>query len=147
MRPIPAWLLLAALPLVQPLGAEDHKLTADERIELIRGLTAESATAKTFLPRSKKPLDVDSQGSFDKALWNEIGKANGPAARAGDLVKITKVTLEDKRILLEINGGMRAGPKWYERIEVGTGSRTSPIGSGSSSSAAPSGTSLALVFP
>jgi len=38
-------------------------------------------------------------------LWNEIGKENGPAARAGDLVKITKVTLEDKRILLEINGG------------------------------------------
>lgn len=146
MRSIPAWLLLAALPLAQPLGAEDRKLTAEERIELIRGLTAESATAKTFLPRSKKPLDVDSQGSFDKALWNEIGKANGPAARAGDRVTITKVTLEDKRILLEINGGMRGGRKWYERIEVGTGNRTSPIGSGSYSPA-PNGTNLALVFP
>ena len=64
---------------------------------------------------------MESQGSFDKALWNDIGKANGPAARAGDLVQITKVTIDDKRILLEINGGTRGGPKWYERIEIGHG--------------------------
>jgi hypothetical protein len=144
MRSIPAWLLLAALPMAQRVGAEDRKLTAEDRIEVIRGLTAESATAKTFLPRSKKPLDVDSKGGFDKAAWNEIGKENGPAARAGDLVKITKVTIEDKRILLEINGGMSGGHKWYERIEVGGGNR--PIGS-PSASVGPGGTNLALVFP
>jgi hypothetical protein len=146
MRWLPAWLLVAALPASLPLGAEDRKLTSEERIELIRGLTAEYATAKAFLPRSKKPLALESKGSFDKARWGEIGKENGPAARAGDVVQITKTTIEDKRILLEINGGFRGGRKWYQRIQVTTGASNTPISSGSNS-AAPGGTDLALVFP
>jgi hypothetical protein len=146
MRRSPAWPLLTALLLSPLVGAEERKLTSEERIELIRGLTAEYATAKTFLPRSKKPLVLESKGSFDKALWDQIGKQNGLAASAGVQVRITKVTLEDKQILLEINGGLRSGRKWYERIEVSTGTRTRPVGSGSSA-AATSGTNLALVFP
>ncbi len=142
----PVWLLPMACLVLQPVDAADRKLTSEERIELIRGLTAEQATAKTLLPRSKKPLVVDSKGTFDQAQWEALAKANGPAARAGDVLQITKVNIEDDRIVFEINGGSRSGPKWYERIQVGTGGRTSPVGSGSGS-AAPAGTNLALVFP
>jgi hypothetical protein len=145
MRWSPAWPLLTALLLSPLAGAEERKLTSDERIELIRGLTAEYATAKTSLPRSKKPLVLESKGSFDKTLWDQIGKQNGSAASAGIQVRITKVTIEDEQILLEINGGLKSGHKWYDGIEVGTSSRTSPVSSGSG--AATNGTSLALVFP
>jgi hypothetical protein len=135
-----------ALAGIQFLGAADRKLTEEERIELIRGLTAEFATVKTPLPRSKKPLVFRSTGDFDKALWASVGKESGPAGRVGDAIQITKVTFEDDRLVFELNGGYRGGPKWYERIEIGTGSRTTPIGSGSQNMA-PAGTSLALVFP
>lgn len=138
--------LVAALLGWQPMGAADRKLTPEERIELFRGLTAEFATVKTPLPRSKKPLIFQSAGSFDKGLWERIGKESGPAARVGDAIQITKVTIESDRIVFELNGGFRSGPKWYERIQLGTSTRTVPIGSGTQPMAV-AGTTLALVFP
>ncbi|MBI1895076.1 MAG: hypothetical protein HYZ57_04045 [Acidobacteria bacterium] len=114
-------------------------------MELIRGLTAEYATAKVFLPRSKKPLPIELNGSYDKKAWEEVGRELGPAARTGDLVQVTKVSLDDDRIVFEINGGIKGGRKWYERIEVGMGTRTTPIG-GINNSPAPGGTTVALLF-
>ncbi|MGH9662263.1 MAG: hypothetical protein ACRD96_27180 [Bryobacteraceae bacterium] len=120
-----------------------EKLSSAERIEILRGLMAEFATVKQFLPRSKKPLPFESTGTWDKKKWEEIGKEMGPAARIGDLVQITKVTLEDDKILLEINGGIKGGRRWYERVEVGMGNRTSPIGQGGTPTA---GTNIAILF-
>lgn len=120
------------------------KLTFDERVELVRGLMAEYATVKQFLPRSKKPLPYEASGAYDKKRWEEIGKEFGPAARVGDLVQITKVTLEDEKILLEINGGMKGKKHWYDRVEVGMGGRTSPVST--SDSNAPSGTNIEVLF-
>ena len=125
-------------------GGTDPKLTDEQRIEILRGLTAEYATVKSFLPRSKKALVIDTAGKYDKAQWEAAGKEFGPAARVGDLVQITKVSIEDDKILLEINGGMKSGRKWYERVEVGVGSRTTPVGRNDST--APGGTNMALTF-
>jgi len=139
--------LLAAAWLVWgPASAQDRNLTDEERVELIRGLTAEYATAKAAIPRSKDPLPLNIQGTIDQKRWTAAGTKNGPAAKSGDLVQITKVSLEDKRIVLEINGGISGGRKWYQRIEVGRGQQTVPLASGSQSVAV-AGTALALVFP
>lgn len=124
--------------------AEARKLTDDERIEILRGMGAEYATLKTLLPRSKKPLAIQSDGKFDKQEWEQASKEMGPAGRVGDLIQITKVTIEDDKILLEINGGLKSGRKWYERVEVGMGSRTSPIGGNGNPTL---GSNLAVLFP
>lgn len=126
------------------LSLYGEKLTDDQRIEILRGMSAEYATVKTYLPRSKKPLEFHSTGQYDKAKWQEAGKELGPAARVGDLVQITKVNIEDDKIILEINGGLKGGRKWYQNVEVGVGGSTRPINSGNSS--APGGTTLALLF-
>ncbi len=135
---------LAAAALTLASGAE-RKLTFEERVELTRGLTAEYATVKAPLPRSKKALPFPSSGAYDKKQWEAAGREYGPAARVGDLVQISKVEIESDRLLLEINGGFRGGRKWYERIEVGAGGRTAPISQGGSN--APGGTLIALLFP
>ncbi len=140
MRLVYAWLLVAVAGL-----AADLKLTKQERYELIRGLSAEFATATAPLPRSTKALILTSDGSYDKALWERIGRESGPAARIGDLVQVTKLEIKSDRIEFQLNGGAKGGRRWYERIEVGTGTRTTPIGGGSYR-AAPGGTTLALVF-
>jgi hypothetical protein len=128
------------------LADQDKKLTFEQRVEIVRGLTAEYATVKSFMPRSKKALPFDATtGTFDKKQWEEQGKELGPAARAGDLIQITKVTIEDDKILFEINGGAKGKRKWYQNIEVGTGNRTSPI-SQNSNTTAPGGTLLSLEF-
>ncbi len=141
MRTLAAFALLSLLP-VPRVAAE--KLTVEDKIELTRGLMAEYATVKILLPRSKKPLEFDANGTFDKKKWEEIAKTNGPAARAGDLVQITKIDLDADRIVLEINHGMKGGSKWYQHIEIGMGTTTAPVAQGDSN--APSGTSVAILF-
>ena len=144
MRPLTAaalTLALAALP--APLRSSD-KLTFDERVELVRGLTAEYATPKQFLPRSKKPLEYEASGTYDKKKWEEIAKQMGPAARTGDQVQITKVTLEDDKILLEINGGLKSGRHWYDHVQVGMGQQTGPVSGGEIHPA--TGTNIEVLF-
>lgn len=139
--------LLLSFLLVAGPAMPAGKLTESDRIELLRGLTAEFATAKISLPRSRKPLPFDSKGSYDKAAWAEAGKELGPAARIGDLVQITKVTIDDDRIVLEINNGLKGKRSWKDHIQVGMGGggAMTPLGNGQATSA-PGGTYIAVVF-
>ena len=139
-RCVPLSVVLLSFPL---LGAD--KLTDQQRIELIRGLTAEYATVKAPLPRSKKALEYDSEGTYDKKAWEAAGRELGPAARVGDLVQVTKVDIESEKIILAINGGFNSGkPKWHQRIQIGMGGQSVPLSQGQSN--APGGTSIALLF-
>ena len=91
------WISLFVL--ITNVAVAEDKLGFDDRVEIVRGLTAEYATLKAYLPRSKKPLAFESTGKYDPKEWEEIGKQLGPAARTGDAVQITKVPLEHDKIL------------------------------------------------
>jgi len=127
--------------------ARGDKLSMDERVEIERGLVAEFATAKVILPVSKKPHVIQSTGQYDKGIWERALQDNGPAARLGDQIQITQVQIEDKRIVLEINGGTRTG-HWYDHVQIGMGGggSTSPVPTNQSGQAA-RGSRIALVFP
>ncbi len=133
--------LLIALPLC----ADQKKLTDDQRVEILRGMSAEYAKVAAPLPRSKKPLDFPSDGKFDKQQWADAAKQFGPAGRIGDTVQITKVTIEKDAIILEINGGMRAKGSWKDHVQVGMGGQMNPINNGQNTTA-PSGTTVAVRF-
>ena len=136
-------LVYALLPLLlSPLAAKE-KLTEGERIELIRGLSAEYATVRDFLPRSKKPLEFDADGTWDKSHWASLGQEMGPVARVGELVQITRVILQNDRIVLEINGGQKNGRHWYDHVEVGMGDSTMPINNNTQANI---GTSVVILF-
>ncbi|MGH9667016.1 MAG: hypothetical protein ACRD9L_21535 [Bryobacteraceae bacterium] len=137
--------VLAAFLAISSLHGEVNKLTFQDRVEIVRGMMAEFATAKVLLPRSKKALPFESTGKYDKAKWDGAAREFGPAARVGDQVQITRVTIEDKRIVLEINHGMKGGDHWYKHIEVGMGGSMSPVSTDQSTSA-PSGTTISLEF-
>ena len=130
--------------LVPGLARAADKLTFDDRVELTRGLMAEYATVKVLLPRSRKPLEFDANGTYDKKKWDEVAKVGGPAARAGDMVQITKIDLDEDKIVLEINHGMKGKGHWYDHVQVGMGTTTRPVSQGDST--APNGTSIAILF-
>jgi hypothetical protein len=130
MRPFTRVAMILALTFLPIPVKSANKLTFDERVELVRGLMAEYATVKQFLPRSKKPLEFESTGAYDKKKWEEMGKEMGPAARTGDLVQLTNVGIEDEKIVLEVNGGLKSGKHWYDRVQIGMGQQTSPISNG-----------------
>lgn len=137
--------LAAAAPFsIAPLSADQKKLSEDQRMEIIRGLDAEYATVKITLPRSRKPLDVQTDGTYNITEWVIDLQRLGPAGRVGDLVQVTQVTIESNAILLQINGGMRAKGAWKDHVSVGVGIPT-PINGGNNSTS-PGGTTIALRF-
>jgi hypothetical protein len=143
-RPVIAALVLGSALFLTPQPARADKLSVDEKLEIKRGLDAEFATLRVALPRSKKALVVYSDGKLDEKAWNKQMDENGPAGRVGDEIQITRVTIENSRILFEINGGTRAG-HWYDHVQVGMGGGMSPVNT-QQGRASVNGSHLALVF-
>ena len=52
-----------------PLLRAADKLTFEDRVELMRGLMAEYAKAKVLVPRSKKNLEINSDGTTTRRQW------------------------------------------------------------------------------
>ncbi len=129
-----------------PLVLRADKLSFDERVEITRGLMAEYAKSKVTLPRAKKPLVFQSDGQYNKEAWQKDLLEFGPAARVGDEVQITHVLIEEKKIVLEINGGLKSGRHWYDHVQVGMGNSVGPVNRGQNEHPA-AGSNLALVFP
>ena len=140
MRVLAAFLALASFTY-----GDSKKLTLDQKVELLRGLTSEYATVKFPLPRSRKPLEFNSDGTFDKDRWAAVAREMGPAGRIGDLVQITHVSIEKEFILFEINHGMKNQSSWKDHVQVGIGGGTAPISR--SDANAPAGTNFVLKFP
>src|SRR5262244_2544540 len=85
---------LIALIACVPALADSKKLTEDQRIELLRGLSAEYAKIQVLLPISKRTLDFHIDGSWDKTVWKDAEKQYGPAGRVGDLIQVTSIHIE-----------------------------------------------------
>ncbi len=94
---------------------------------------------------------MQADGSYNKQEWASAGQTMGPAARVGDLVQVTRVTLEHDSIVLEINGGTKKkNGKWSDHVQVGMGG---PMGGNSrvsrndgNDSNAAAGTSIVIEF-
>jgi hypothetical protein len=138
-RTLVAVLAVSALP-----AFSADRITEEQRIELVRNLTAEYATVKESLPRSRKPLELETNGKYDQQKWVALMRQAGPAARLGDQVQLTKITIENERIVFEINGGIKSGKHWYDNVSVGMGTSTTPVGHGDAT--ATTGTYVSLEF-
>jgi hypothetical protein len=130
---------------VPSVMGDQKKLTNDQRMEILRGLSAEYATVKVPLPRSRAPLDVKTDGTYDKQQWTALSKQLGPAGRVGDLVQVTRVEIEKDSIILQINGGMRNKSAWKDHLSIGMNGASNPVNGGQPTNA-PGGTTVALRF-
>jgi len=126
------------------LFADSKKLTEDQRIEILRGLSSEYAKIKVPLPRTKSALEVSTSGTRDEAKWKAAEKENGAAGRVGDLIQVTRVDIGKDRIVLDLNGGIKGGRRFMDHVQVGMGTQTSPINGAQTN--APAGTAVALIF-
>ncbi len=75
-------------------------------------------TPKSPFRASKKPLEFNADGTYNKMQWHDDALTMGQAARLGDKLQITKVTLEGDHIIFEINGGLKSGDNWYNHVQV-----------------------------
>ncbi|MGC2657307.1 MAG: hypothetical protein WA324_04970 [Bryobacteraceae bacterium] len=135
---------ITAILIASAASLQAGKISIDERLEIERGLSAELATSKILLPRAKKPLVFKSDGTYDRAAWDRQLQENGPAAKLGDQIQITKVTIEAKRIVLEINGGMHGG-SWKDHVQIGMNGSMNPVNTNQNRQT--NGSNIVLVFP
>ncbi|MDP9113020.1 MAG: outer membrane protein assembly factor BamE [Acidobacteriota bacterium] len=126
------------------LHADSKKLTEDQRIEILRGLSSEYAKIKVVLPRSKKALEFSSDGTWVHDVWDAAFKEFGPAGRVGDLIQVTRVEIDKDRVVLDLNGGMKSGKRFLDHVQIGMGNSTSPVTGAATN--APGGTTIALIF-
>jgi hypothetical protein len=115
-------------------------------MDLIRGFNSELVFIRAAFPMGKVGLTLKNglvtPGGEDlqrlMAVW-------GPAVKPGDEARITAVVIKPDRIHFEINGGPIKKQKWYQHIEIGGTTGTSPIAP-SDQNANPRGTYVDLVF-
>jgi len=128
-RPLSPWLMILVL-LATYVWADDtktanastEKITPQTKMLLIRDLTAENCFARHTFPQGHKGL-VIKHGVVtpNEAQVAQMISENGLAAKPGDKVVISNVLIQDKAIVIEINGGPKKKEKWYQHVQVGMG--------------------------
>jgi hypothetical protein len=140
-----AFLAVAFLGEVR-LHGDTKKLSQDQRVELLRGLDSEFATAKVMLPNSRKALPFEENGTWDKKKWEDAIRKDGPAARAGDMVQVTKVDVDDDAITLQLNNGLKTKGSWRDRVQISLGGVTPGQGNPQGGNQPHTGTAIVIRF-
>ena len=125
-RRIAAFLLLLPLLLANawaksndPKPDSSHRLTRQERIDIIRAFSAELCFARVQFPMGQKGL-VLKDGKMVSPTPEQMQQMlvdYGPAVKPGDRTQITAVEFKDNYIRFEINGGPVRKQKWYQHIQ------------------------------
>ncbi|HYX53579.1 MAG TPA: hypothetical protein VE783_09005 [Candidatus Limnocylindrales bacterium] len=93
------------------------------KMQLIQLLDAEMVHTRKMLPLGDKSTIIGPDGQVkpgDAALF-ELAQSRGAAARIGDKVQITNISIKEKMVYVEINGGPKKKSKWYDHISIGMG--------------------------
>jgi len=141
-------LSLSAQSSKAPNPAQPDKMTPQTRILVIRSLQSERVFARILFPQGDKGIKIKNGvvSPSDMVIAQQVAE-HGAAARAGDRCVITDVKVNDKDIVLEINGGPKKHQKWYQHIQVvGMGGATSVPGGPSPQSLDAHGSVVTLEF-
>jgi len=124
-------LLVFADTPAQPVPLDLSKAPAmskDTRENLIHAFDTELVYIRTPFPMGKIGLKLhDGVVSPNGQELQMMMATYGPAAKPGDLARISDIRIHDRSIHFEINGGPVKKKKWYQRIEVGGMGGSTPI--------------------
>src|SRR5262249_55814441 len=124
----PLILSVTVLALAAPALFSKEGMDRNARIDIIRGLLREVGVTKVSLPRGKRGVRLDAKGKLDLQGSQKEIHESGLAMQAGVPAEITRIEFKSSQIMLDLNGGGRSGKKWYQHIEIGMGTETSPVG-------------------
>ena len=103
------WVFLCVCCLTLPTPGL-AQISHEARIEIIRTVLADQAAARIGLPFGNDGIDLSESGEVDKGkLQREIQK-NGQSIEPGKVVKVTDITFDDNRIILELDGAVYTLP-------------------------------------
>jgi hypothetical protein len=121
-------------------------LTHHDREELLRFLQSEQGFTMRPLPVATLTLRANGEMKPNGTDYANLIHDKGIAAKAGDRVTITDVTIEKDRILLDFNGGPVHKHKFLRHVSVGMDPNyTAPVVRDAPNEA--TGSRIALIFP
>jgi len=124
-------LLLVASPAAlagQSSSSGPLRLSKDNRIEIVRSFTGGMVYARTLFPLGRIGLTLkDGKVTPSGSELEHMLGVSGAAARPGDPVSITNITIRDDHIHFEINGGPIRDPKWYDKLTISGPNGTVPM--------------------
>ncbi|HVO62853.1 MAG TPA: hypothetical protein VMT53_18105 [Terriglobales bacterium] len=103
-------------------------MSKETRQNLIHAFDTELVYIRTPFPMGKIGLKLHNGVITPNGQELQMMMATyGPAAKPGDLARISDIRIGDHSIHFEINGGPVKKKKWYQRIEVGGMGGSTPI--------------------
>lgn len=92
-------------------------------MQIVRAFNAELVYIRTNFPMGKDGIKLkNGEITPDREKMQQLMALWGPAAKPGDLARISNIVIKDNFIHFEINGGPIKKQKWYQRIQIqGTG--------------------------
>jgi outer membrane protein assembly factor BamE (lipoprotein component of BamABCDE complex) len=105
------------------------KMDEVTRMQLIRAINAEIVYIRRPFPMGYKGLVIkDGKVTPNEHEVLDMIAMYGPAVKPGDQARITAIQFKgDDKIIFEINGGPKKKAKWYDRIQVGSGSASTGV--------------------
>lgn len=101
------------------------------KLQIIRFISGEFAKVVLPLPRGDDGFTYHVDKPLDTVKLHDMVRTHGAAVNQGDRVQITKLDLESKRIVFEINGGGKKHFHLRDHLQIGLGGTTAPVGSNS----------------
>ena len=106
---------------------------------------AQQAASRIAMPLGSGGVELTEAGEIDQEKITEQLDEDGLAIEPGKVVTITKIDFGGDSIELELDGGGKKKTSILDRIQVGVGNKTTPIG-GSDSAEPPKGSRITLKF-
>jgi len=112
----------------QPDLSKAPNMSKETRQNLVRAFNAELVYIRAPFPMGRVGLKLHNGVITPNGQELDMMMATyGPAARPGELARISDIRINDRSIHFEINGGPVRKKKWYQRIEVGGAGGSTPI--------------------
>jgi hypothetical protein len=103
------------------------QVSRDAKFELLRKVIAEQAAARIAMPFGTEGVELTDSGTINQQKLDQQIRKSGASIEPGKVVSVTGLDIEDNSIVVELDGGGKNSKKWYERIQVGVGSQTTPV--------------------
>jgi hypothetical protein len=112
------------LGLCLPVWAQ---ISRDARFEILRTVLADQAASRIGLPFGNAGVELTDTGEINKKKLDEELQDSGQSIAVGKVVTLTQISFDDNKIEIELDGGGKNKKGFFERLEVGVGSATTPV--------------------
>src|SRR6185503_17196557 len=84
--------------------------------------------------------------TWDRKTWEAAVRKDGPAARVGDMVQVTKVDVDDDAITMVLNDGMKKKGSWRDRVQISMGGASTGPSNPQAANQPNNGTAIVIKF-